>query len=158
MQALTPQNLIEEHFIAGADVALPMIGRQISRGDWGGLIYRWSSSCAEIGTLSVSVQGEGVTLSTDISHTHITSVDFQNEGLSTEDLARRIAEESVAKAAAIMAGEIAFTETFDGKGQRFSSGICRTEDLREGLRHMRKVFGQEMTERAFTWFGQVLIE
>lgn len=155
MQILPPHGSTEELFISRAMVALPTIDLEIGRNDWGILYYRWSSPSAALGDLWVSVKEHEITLSTNISHTHVASVDFRQENLTQEEISRRIVDEGVSKAAAVMRGEIAFTETFNGNGKKHSSGSCHTENLEESLRYTRQMFGQEMTKRAFTWFGEV---
>lgn len=157
MLAPVPQNPIEEHFVDAANSMLSTTALETGRNESGILYYRWFSPSPAIHALSVYVKESEVMLSTKISHTHVNSSDFGEEHLTKEDMSRRVAQEGVAKAAAIMRGEIAFTETFDGRGNKVSSGLCRTDKLAEGLSYTRQVFGDEMTKRAFTWFGEIAV-
>jgi hypothetical protein len=158
MKIVSPQNFMEEHFVRAAEGSLPVADADIARTDRGILYYCWQSPCAEIGRLWVYVTEHELMLSTAISHTHVDGFDFRDQNLTNDGISRRIAEAGVAKVAAIMRGDVAFTETFDGDGKKHSSGSCPTERLREGLNYSRQIFGEEMTERAFTWLGEIVIE
>lgn len=158
MEAPVPQNMTEEQFFAAAKIMLPEIDLEIGRNEWGTLYYRWLSPSPMLGALSVYVKDGEVQLSTKISHAHVDGHDFGGENLADEEISQRIVQTGVAKAAAIMRSEIAFTETFDGHGNKFSSGVCETRHLAESLRYTRQVFGQEMTERAYIWQGEIAIQ
>lgn len=57
-----------------------------------------------------------------------------------------------------MAGDIAFAIHYDGAGKKHGYGIVKTAGIADSLQYSRKVFGPEMTMRAWTWQGEVEIK
>jgi hypothetical protein len=54
-----------------------------------------------------------------------------------------------------LAGEVAATISYDGEGKPHSYGWAESSRLAESLEYLRKVFGSEMTQRAWCWNGEV---
>ena len=149
------KNFTERLFLS-ASRALPIPAAEVARNAHGILYLKWHCPCQEIGALWVSLKPTEITLSCNVAHTHFSSSRYLKLKLTTLQLKRRIVRAAAREVALFLSGKISVTISYTGAGTKQSSGWCATGQLGSSLVHSRKVFGPDITQRAWSWNGPVV--
>lgn len=156
MQDLPFISHTEALFGQRADELLPLEQAKDYRSETGALVYQWDAPCNAVGGLWVTVYDQQeIMLSSKICHTHVERWRTERDNGPGEDIWAKMIDEAVVEAKAIIKGEVAFIETYNADGTKFSTGMTPTKHLAERLRRTRELLGEGITERAFTWFREV---
>jgi len=120
------------------------------------LFFEWRCACPEIGALWLTVYAHNeIILSCEITHTHFSCSRYIREKLTNLQRKRRIARDAVQEARRFLRDEIAATITYAADGTIHSYGWCPTAKLASTVAYARKVFGEGLTDRAWTCHGEV---
>jgi hypothetical protein len=155
---LKPSCLTERQFIHRAYAQLPLAGVKVERNSYGVLYFQWISPCPEIAALWVSVTPKEVVLSCAISHRHISMQHYslrRSKKMPNIVAKRRTVRDAIREVALFLNSKIAATITYDETGAKHSSGWCPKDQLTSSFEYTKKVFGPEMTQRAWVWSGEV---
>ncbi|WP_139237346.1 hypothetical protein [Polaromonas sp. YR568] len=152
---MEPLRSITERLAAKAVSRLSRMPTEFGRSNYGVLYFKWQSPCPEIDALWVSVQPTEVTLSCRISHTHFSATRYHHESLTRLKLKRRIVHDGFREVSRFLDGEVAATISYDAQGKVHSYGWCDKSQLHSSMEYLRKVFGADMSERAWNWDGEV---
>jgi hypothetical protein len=153
-----PQSALERLVTAKIAAHLPrpdQIGRTLL-GDH--LFFEWCCACPEIGALWLTVYAHNeIILSCEITHTHFSRSCYIRENLTNLQRKRRIARDAVREARRFLQEEIAATISYAPDGTIHSHGWCPTAKLTSTMEYARKVFGEGLTDRAWTCHGEVTV-
>ena len=127
---------------------------ETGRNSWGVLWFRWTSPCAEIEALWLSVTSNEVVLSCKVGHTHFSRSNYHREKLTNLRLKRRISKDAVKEAMCFLRSEIAVAAEFKSDGSQVTSIWCNKRQLSAVLEHSRQVLGPAQ-HRAWVWSGAV---
>ena len=152
------KNATERMFLDAAAAALPLDQAKIFRNEWRVFCLIWECPCPDIGDLGVGVRQDDIIIFCKITHAHFDKNQYRLEKLGRIKIRKRIVEDAVAFVAETMADNIAFTISYDNTGKKHGCGIVETAGIADSLQYSRKVFGPEMTMRAWTWQGEVKIK
>ncbi len=122
------------------------------------LILRWDSPCPEIGSLWASVTRREIVLSTRISHQHFDRSPWPEERLSGRKLKVRMGRQAAEMAGAVLSGALCDTISYAADGRPYGNGFCPRDRLIENLAYARRVFGEDITTRAWAWLGEMQLE
>lgn len=146
-----------ERSFASAAAALGLDLSGVERNAWGYLVFRWDAPSPDIGSLWASIAPAEVVLASRISHLHFDGGSYRTEKLSGRKLKPRIARDAAEMAARILNGEMCDTISYDAEGQPHSNGWVPKDGLVESLAYSRRIFGAEISMRAWNWFGEVSV-
>lgn len=152
---MEPLRSVTERFAAKAVSGLSRAPTESARNNSGVLYFKWQSPCPEIEALWVSIQPAEVTLSCKISHTHFSATRYHSGSLTRLRLKRRIVRDAFREVSRFLDGEIAVTISYDGQGKVHSYGWGDRSQLPFSVESLRRVFGVEMSERAWNWNGEI---
>ena len=152
---MEPLRSVTERLAVKAVARLPHAPTEFARNGHGVLYFMWQSPCSEIGALWVSVQPTEVTLSCKISHTHFSAVRYHGESPTRLKLKRRIVRDGFREVSRFLNGKVAVTVSYDGQGNVHSYGWCDRSQLPSSMESLHRIFGENMSERAWSWSGEI---